>query len=219
MNAKFARLYRVGGITGLLSGVLMIVYGYVVTFHLRETLIGSAKQQLEFISHHPLSGIVHGLSVVSLILIVPTTIALLTRLGATSPIRGLLGTGFATLWIIVDIVGHLSQTAPLRALGELYTIPASNEMALSIFQVSQEFWEALSMTATFVCALMCLCAGSALIATRTHPAGYAFLIAAIAFPIGVLIPSVGIQLHVVVRGLAFILLSGTLIQTSGIKEE
>ena len=152
MNGKSTGLYLVGGIAGLLSGILMIVSGYLVMFHLKETFIGSAEQQLGFIAHHPLSGIVHGLSVVSLILIVPMIVALLALLGTTAPIRGFLGIGFAALWIFVEIVGHLSQTAPLRALGELYTNPSTNEMALSIYQVSQEFWEALSMTAaSFLC--------------------------------------------------------------------
>ena len=218
MNGKSTGLYLVGGIAGLLSGILMIVSGYLVMFHLKETFIGSAEQQLGFIAHHPLSGIVHGLSVVSLILIVPMIVALLALLGTTAPIRGFLGIGFAALWVFVEIVGHLSQTAPLRALGELYTNPSANEMALSIYQVSQEFWEALSMTAAFFCVLMCLCSGSALVAKPTRSSGYALLIAAIAFPIGLLFPSVGIQLHVAVRGLAFILLSGALIQISRIKE-
>ena len=217
MNGKSAGLYLVGGITGLLSGILMFVSGCLVIFRLKETLIGTAEQQLGFIAHHPLSGIVHGLSVVSLILIVPTIIAVLNLLGITAPTRGSLGTGFAALWIIVEIVGHLSQTAPLRALGELYTNPSASEMALSIYQVSQEFWEALSLTATFFCVLMCLCSGSALVAKRTRASGYVFLVAAIAFPIGILFPGVGIQLHVAVRGLAFILLSCTLIQNSRIK--
>ena len=218
MNGKSTGMCLVGGITGLLSGILMIVSGYLVTFHLKGTVIGSAEQQLGFITHHPLSGIVHGLSVVSLILIVPTIIALLTLFGTTAPIRGCLGTGFAALWISVEIVGHLSQTAPLRVLGELYTNPSANEMALSIYQVSQEYWEALSMTAAFVCVLMCLCSGSALAAMRTRTTGYAFLVAAIAFPVGLLIPSLGLQLHVAVRGLAFILVSSILIRTSRAKE-
>ena len=88
MNGKSAGLYLVGGITGLLSGILMFVSGCLVIFRLKETLIGTAEQQLGFIAHHPLSGIVHGLSVVSLILIVPTIIAVLNLLGITTPTRG-----------------------------------------------------------------------------------------------------------------------------------
>lgn len=218
MNGKSTRLHLVGGITGLLSGILMIVSAYLVMFHLRETFIGSAEQQLGFIAHHPLSGIVHGLAVVSLILVVPMIVAILDLLHTTASTRGSLATGFAVLWIIVEVVGHLSQTAPLRALGELYTDPSSREMALSIYQVSQEFWEALSMTAAFFCVLMCLCSGSALIAKPTRTSGYGLLIAAIAFPIGLLFPSIGIQLHAAVRGLAFIVLSSTLIQSSRTKE-
>lgn len=218
MNGKSAGVYLVGGITGVLSGILMIASAYLVMFHLRGTEIGSAEEQLGFIAQHPLAGIVHGLGVVSLILIAPTVIATLCLLGTTAPVRGSIATGFAALWVTVEIVGHLSQTAPLRALGELYTIPASSEMALSIYQVSQEFWEALSMTAAFFCVLMCLCSGSALAAKLSRTSGYALLIAAIAFPIGLLIHGVGIQLHVALRGLAFILLSVALIQNSGTTE-
>ena len=218
MNGKFTGLYLVGGITGLLSGILMIASAGVVTFRLKETLVGSTEQQLGFIAHNPLSGIVHGLGVVSLILIVPLVIAMLNVLGTTAYTRGFLATGFAAIWIVVEIVGHLSQTAPLRVLGELYTNASSSEMALSIYQVSQEFWEALSMTAAFFCVLMCLCSGSALVAKPTRTSGYVFLIAAIAFPIGLLFPNVGIQLHVAVRGLAFILLSVALIQSSRTEE-
>ena len=218
MNGKSTVLYLVGGITGLLSGILMFASACVVTFRLKETLVGSTEQQLEYIAHNPLTGIVHGLGVVSLILIVPMVIAMLNLLGTTAFTRGSLATGFAAIWIIVEIVGHLSQTAPLRALGHLYTNPSSSEMALSISQVPQEFWEALSMTAAFFCVLMCLCSGSALVAKPTRTSGYVFLIAAIAFPIGLLFPTIGIQLHVAVRGLAFILLSAALIQNSRTKE-
>ena len=214
MNGKSSRLNLVGGITGLPSGILMLVSAYLVTFHLKGTVIGSPEQQLDFIAHRPLSGIVHGVGVVSLILIVPTIMALHTRLGNTALTRAYLGACFAALWIVIEIVGHLSQTAPLRALGELYANPASKEMALSIYQVSQEFWEALSLTATFFCVLMCLCVGSALVAKSTRASGYALLIAVIAFPIGVLLPSVGIQLHVTIRGLGFIIFAVTLIQSS-----
>ena len=211
MNGRSGRFYLIGGITGLPSGILMFATAYIMVFHLREVVIGSPEQQLEIIAHRPLFGIAHGLGVVSLILIVPTIIALFVRLDITAPIRGLLSAGFAILWVVVEIVAHLSQTAPLRALGELYTNPATRETALSIYQVSQEFREALSMTATFCCVLMCLCAGSELATHRTRGVGYAFLIAVIAFPIGLLFPIIGIQLHVAIRGLAFILLAGSLI--------
>ena len=217
MKGKSIELYLVGGITGVLSGILMIAAAYIVMFHLRETFTESAKQQLGFIAHHPLSGIVHGLGVVSLILIVPTVIAKLNLLNTTASTRRSLAAGFAVLWVTVETIGHLFQTAPLRALGELYTQPSSSEMALSIYQVSQEFWEALSMTAAFLCVLTCLCTGSALAAKPTRASGYGLLIAAIAFPIGLLFPGVGIQLHVAVRGLAFILLSSVLIQNSRTK--
>ena len=219
MKGKSIGLYLVGGITGVLSGILMIAAAYIVMFHLRETFTESAEKQLGFIAHHPLSGIVHGLGVASLILIVPTVIAMLNLLGTATLTRCSLAAGFAALWVTIEIVGHLSQTAPLRALGELYTDPSTSEMALSIYQVSQELWEALSMTAAFLCVLTCFCSGSTLVAKPTRASGYGLLIAAIAFPIGLLIPGVGIQLHVAVRGLAFILLSSALIQNSRTTEE
>ncbi|MDE0297401.1 MAG: hypothetical protein OXN17_02065 [Candidatus Poribacteria bacterium] len=218
MNDKTTRLCLVGGITGLLSGILMVASAFVVMFHLKGTMVGSAEQQLGFIANQPLSGIVHGIGVVSLILIVPMAIAMFNLLRSTAVTRGFLAIGFAFLWIVVEIVGRLSQTAPLRVISELYTNHASGDMALAIYQVSQETWEAHSMTGAFLCALMCLFSGCAMAGKPTRLSGYGLLVAAIAFPIGLLIPGVGIQPHVAMRGLAFILLSIALIQNSRIRE-
>jgi len=214
MNSKFARLYLVAGITGVLSGILMLISGYLVIFRLRGAYFGTPDEQLEFVATQPLAGIVHGLSVASLILIVPTIITLLALFGGTATARGFLGAGFAVFWIVIGLVEHLCQTAPLRSLGELYSDLATREMALSIYHVSEGFWEALSLTATFFCVLMCLCCGLALIPRRNRLSGYVFLIAIVAFPIGLMARSVGIQLHVILRGVAFILFSGVLIQAA-----
>ena len=69
MNNKPVGLYLIGGVAGFLSGVLMLVSSYIVVVRLQDAALGTPALKLV--------GVTHGLSVVSLILIVPTVIALL----------------------------------------------------------------------------------------------------------------------------------------------
>ena len=172
MNNKPVGLHLIGGVTGLLSGILMLVSSYIVVMRLQDAALGTPALKLV--------GVTHGLSVVSLILIVPTIIALFVSLNATATARSYLGLGFATMWLVLEMVGHLSQTAPLRTLGELHADHPTHAMA--IYQVSEEFAEALLLTGTFFAALAALCYGLSLIGGWSRLAGYIFLIAVLAFP-------------------------------------
>ena len=209
MNKKPAELYLIGGAAGFLSGVLMLVSSYLVVMRLQAAALGTPELKLV--------GVTHGLSVVSLILIVPMVIALFVLLNTVVRTRSYLGLGFAAMWLVIEMVGHLSQTAPLRALGELHANHPTHAMA--IYQVSSEFTEALLLTGTFFASLTALCYGLSLIGGWNRLAGYTFLIAVLAFPIGMQISGIGIQLHVVLRALAFLIMSGALIKTATTEEE
>ncbi len=209
MNNKPVELYLIGGAAGFLSGVLMLVSSYLIVMRLQAAALGTPELKL--------LGVTHGLSVVSLILIVPTVIALFVWLKPAVTARSYLGLGFAVMWVVIEMVGHLSQTAPLRTLGELHADHPTHAMA--IYQVSGEFAEALLLTGTFFATLTALCYGLSLIGGRNRLAGYIFLIAALAFPIGRWIPGAGIQLHVVLRALAFLIVSGALIKIAVADED
>ena len=219
MNHKPVALYLIGGITGLLGSLLMLITSYLVTFRLQAAYLGTQDGKMAFIASHPLVGITHGLGVASLILIVPTVVALFVLLNPVATARSFLGTGFALLWLCIELVGQLSQTAPLRALSELYNDLLTLQTAVAIYNVSEEFWEACSLTGTFLSAIMSLCYGLALIGGWNRPSGYLFLIAILAFPIGLAIPGVGIQLHVALRGLAFFIVAGVLLKMATSRKE
>ena len=221
MDHKPTELYIAGGITAFLSGILMLVANYLVMFPLQAAYQGTPEQQMEFIASQPLTGITHGLSVVSLILIVPTIAALFVLLNTIVTARSYVGIGFAIVWIVVAMVGHLSQTAPLRALSELYNDPATRETAMSIYHVWEEFGEALLLTGTFFSALTAFCYGLAFIDDWNRLSGYLFLLAILAFPLGLLIPGIrghAVQAHVVLRGLAFLIVGVVLIKIAMTEE-
>ena len=211
MKTKPTELYLVGGITGLLGGILMFMPSYLFMFHVHTAHLGSPDLKLV--------GIAHGFSVASLILITPAAIALFALLRTTATARSYLGLVFALLWIGIGIVGHLSQTAPLRTLSELYDKPPSRETAMLIYHFSEELWEALSRTSAFFAVLMSLCYGLGLIKGWNRPSGYLFLLAIIAFPIGFFIPQIDVQLHIILRSLGFILAGVALIKIATSKAE
>lgn len=211
MKNRPTELYLVGGISGLLGGILMFMPSYLFMFHAHTAHLGSPDLKLV--------GAAHGFSVASLILITPAVFALFALLKSGASARSYLGLGFALLWIGIGIVGHLSQTAPLRTLSELYDKPPSRETAMLIYHFSEEFWEALSRTSAFFAVLMSLCYGLALIKGWNQPSGYLFLLAIAAFPIGFFIPQIDVQLHIILRSLGFILAGGALIKITMSKAE
>lgn len=209
MNKKPVELYLIGGTAGFLSGVLTLVSSYIIVMRLQEAGLGTPELKLV--------GMTHGLIVVSLILVVPTVIALFALLRTTGTARSYLGIGFATMWLAIEIIGHLSQTAPLRALGDLHTDHPAQ--AIAIYGISEEFAEALILTGTFFATLTALCYGLSFIGGWNRWAGYILLIAVLAYPIGMWIPNIGIQLHVVLRTLGFLIASGVLIKVASTDED
>ena len=201
MNNSLGSLYRLGGLTGILSGVLMLAS--TIWFF---TISDPSQADLGKI------GIFHGIGVVTLILLVPTLLASYGLLSSETHTRSALGASIAVLWLTIELIAHCSQTAPVNALSELMTSESANaEIGKAFYTLWGEWGEALFMTGTFLCVLLALCYGSALYAWGNPVAASLFFISIAAFPIG-LVLGLDIQLHVLIRGAAFLFLGGVLIQ-------
>ena len=201
MDKKLSSLYRLGGLTGGLSGFLMLASSIWFIFGL--SAISSLPSGTV--------GIYHGIGVVSIILLVPTLLAGYGLLSADASSRSTLGASFAIPWLVIELIAHCSQTAPLNSLSELAGESATKAIGTSLYALWTEWGEALFMTGAFLCSLLAVCYGSALLSWGNPVAGYLFLVSVIAFPVGVLL-DFGIQLHVLIRGIAFLFLGGILIQ-------
>ena len=201
MDKKLSSLYRLGGLTGGLSGFLMLASSLWFIFGLSAT------------SSLPSGtvGIYHGIGVVSIILLVPTLLAGYGLLSSDAGSRSTLGAGFAIPWLVIELIAHCSQTAPLNSLSELASESATKAIGTSLYALWAEWGEALFMTGAFLCSLLAVCYGSALHSWGNPVAGYLFFVSVIAFPVGILF-DFGIQLHVLIRGIAFLFLGGILIQ-------
>lgn len=201
MDKKLSSLYRLGGLTGGLSGFLMLASSLWFIFGLSAT------------SSLPSGtvGIYHGIGVVSIILLVPTLLAGYGLLSSDASSRSTLGASFAIPWLVIELIAHCSQTAPLNSLSELASESATKAIGTSLYALWAEWGEALFMTGAFLCSLLAVCYGSALHSWGNPVAGYLFFVSVIAFPVGVLF-DFGIQLHVLIRGIAFLFLGGILIQ-------
>ena len=201
MDNRLSSLYRLGGLTGILSGLLMLASSIWFIFNL------SSAEQFEFMGR---IGVFHGISVVTLILLIPTLLASYGLLSSEAHTRSALGASIAILWIAIELIAHCSQTAPLNTLSELADEPTT-AIGTSFYTLWTEWGEALFMTGAFLCALLALCYGSALYAWGNPIAAYLFFLSIIAFPIGLPL-GLGVQLHVLVRGIAFLFLGGVLVQ-------
>ena len=201
MDKKLSSLYRLGGLTGGLSGFLMLASSIWFIFGL--SAISSLSSGTV--------GIYHGIGVVSIILLVPTLLAGYGLLSSDAGSRSTLGASFAIPWLVIELIAHCSQTAPLNSLSELASESATKAIATSLYALWAEWGEALFMTGAFLCSLLAVCYGSALHSWGNPVAGYLFFVSVIAFPVGVLF-DFGIQLHVLIRGIAFLFLGGILIQ-------
>ncbi len=201
MDKKLSSLYRLGGLTGGLSGFLMLASSIWFIFGLSAT------------SSLPSGtvGIYHGLGVISIILLVPTLLAGYGLLSSDAGSRSTLGASFAIPWLVVELIAHCSQTAPLNSLSELASESATKAIGTSLYALWTEWGEALFMTGAFLCSLLAMCYGSALHSWGNTVASYLFFVSVIAFPVGVFL-DLGIQLHVLIRGVAFLFLGGILIQ-------
>ena len=202
MDKKLSSLYRLGGLTGVLSGFLMLASSIWFIFDLSS--ISSLSPDLGKI------GAFHGIGVVTTLLLIPTLLAGYGLLSSEASSRSILGASFAIPWIIIELIAHCSQTAPLNSLSELAGEPTA-AIGTSLYALWAEWGEALFMTGAFLCALLLLCYGSALHSWGNSIASYLFFVAIIAFPVGLFL-NLGVQLHVLIRGIAFLFLGGILIQ-------
>ena len=201
MDKKLSSLYRLGGLTGGLSGFLMLASSIWFIFGL--SAISSLPSGTV--------GIYHGIGVVSIILLVPTLLTGYGLLSTDAGSRSTLGASFAIPWLVIELIAHCSQTAPLNSLSELAGESATKAIGTSLYALWTEWGEALFMTGAFLSSLLAVCYGSALLSWGNPVAGYLFLVSVIAFPVGALL-GFGIQLHVLIRGIAFLFLGGILIQ-------
>ena len=217
MDKKLSSLYRLGGLTGILSGFLMLASSVWFIFDLSSVFSLPTKELLELMGK---IGIYHGIGVVTLILLIPTLLASYGLLSSEASARSILGTTFAVAWLIIELIAHCSQTAPLRALSGLASESATVSIGTSFYTLWAEWGEALFMTAAFLCVLLALCYGSALSSWGNPVASYLFFISVVAFPVGVILfKDFGIQLHVLTRGIAFLFLGGVLIQAPSVEDE
>lgn len=203
MHRKLSSLCTLGGATGILSSLVLVASGCWFIFAAPNARI---------------VGILHGVGIVTLILLVPTLLATYMLLNSEVRVRSTLGVTFALLWVIIELLAHCSQTAPLRVLSELQT-PSTGETD-AVVKLWGEWGEALFMTSAFLCVLMALCYGTALHSWGNPVAAYLFFASIIAFPVSVWLISEGTQvavfrelaLHVIFRGVAFFVLGGILLQ-------
>lgn len=205
MDKKLSSLYRIGGVTGGLSGFLMLASSLWYIFGLSSI---ASETQLESIGK---IGIFHGIGVITIILLVPTVLAGYGLLSSEANLRSTLGLSFAIPWLVIELIAHCSHTAPLNSLSELAGEPATATIGTALYTLWEEWGEALFMTGAFLCALFALCYGSALLSWGNQIAGYLFFLALIAFPAGILL-DLGIHLHVLIRGIAFLFFGGVLIR-------
>ncbi|MDE0396940.1 MAG: hypothetical protein OXL96_03950 [Candidatus Poribacteria bacterium] len=211
MDKQLSALYRLGGLTGILSGFLMLASSIWFVFGLSSVGLFPSAAQFGKI------GIFHGIGVVTLILLVPTLLASYGLLSSEAHTRSALGASIAILWLVIELVAHCSQTAPINELSKLAGKTAPTEIGESLYILWAEWGESLFMTGAFLCALLALCYGSALHTWGNPVASYLLFISIIAFPVGIFLKSsghlhYGIELHVLIRGIAFLFLGGVLIQ-------
>ena len=204
MDKKLSSLYRLGGLTGGLSGFLMLASSIWFIFGLSSISSPSSTELGRL-------GIFHGIGVVTIILLVPTLLAGYGLLSSDAGSRSTLGASFAIPWLVIELIAHCSQTAPLNSLSELAGESVTATIGTSLYALWAEWGEALFMTGAFLCAILAICYGSALHSWGNPVAGYLFFVSVIAFPVGVLL-DFGIQLHVLIRGIAFLFFGGILIQ-------
>lgn len=211
MDRKLSALYRLGGLTGILSGFFMLASSIWFIFGLSPIL---SEKQFELIGR---IGIFHGIGVVTLILLIPTLLASYGLLSSEAGTRSILGATFAVSWFIIELIAHCSQTAPLNELSKLANETSTASIGESLYTLWVEWGEALFMTGAFLCALLAICYGSALGTWGNSIGMYLFFISVIAFPVGVLL-NMDIQLHVLTRGIAFLFLGGILVQAPAAEE-
>ena len=211
MDKNLSSLYRLGGLTGILSGFLMLTSSIWFIFGLSSIL---SEKQFELIGR---IGVFHGIGVLTLILLIPTLLASYGLLSSEAGTRSILGAIFAVSWLIIELIAHCSQTAPLNELSKLANETSTASIGESLYTLWVEWGEALFMTGAFLCALLAICYGSALGAWGNSIGMCLFFISVLAFPVGVIL-NMDIQLHILTRGIAFLFLGGILLQAPAEEE-
>ena len=191
------RLYFMGGLTSILGGLLMLLTS--IWFILQ----GDASP----------ADVIHGVSVVIPILIVPTVLATTFLLIKDVKTMTLMGIGFALLWVVIELLAHGSQTAPLNTINELIEKPASEAIGSHFSKVWKEWGNALIKIGAFLFSLAALCYGISLRTWGNTTSAYLLIIAALSFAI-TFIPGVDFYWHVLVRGTAFLFLGGVLMSAT-----
>ncbi|RKU26005.1 hypothetical protein C6497_14570 [Candidatus Poribacteria bacterium] len=187
-------LFLTGGITGILAALLMIFTGFMFMFHNSDR-----------------PDIMHGVSVVMMLLIVPTLVATTVLVLNEARTGTLIGIAFATLWVILELIAHLTQTSPLKiVLGQAVS---QHEFGSVFTKIWLDLNESLTLTAGFTYAIMALCFGFSIGIWGNTGSAFLLIISAISFAIP-FIPGVNFNIHILIRGLAFLFLSGVLMQAS-----
>ncbi len=186
------RIYFIGGLTSFLGGLLMLFTSILFLIQ------GDERQD-----------VIHGISVVIPILVVPTVIAITVLLIKDVKTGALLGVGFAALWVVIELIAHGSQTAPLNTIKELIQNSATEEVKDNFIAVWDEWGNALIKISAFLFSLAALSYGLSLRTWGNPTSAYLLIIAALSFAI-TFIPGVHFYWHVLVRGIAFLFLGGVL---------
>ena len=187
-------LQVLGGTTSIISGLLMAITSLWFIFQPES-------------SHDT----IHGVSVPMLILLVPTVVATTVLLLKEAKTGALLGIGFAVLWIMIELIAHCSQTAPLKTLNEMIQAAATEDFGKAFDQVWDEWANALTLIGAFIYSVAALCYGISLRAWGNSASAYLLILSAIVFAI-TFIPGVDLYWHVLIRGVAFLFLGGVLLQ-------
>ncbi len=187
------RIYFIGGLTSFIAGLLMLFTSILFLIQ------GDQRPD-----------VIHGISVVIPILIVPTVIATTVLLIKDVKTGALLGVGFAVLWVVIELIAHGSQSAPLSTINELMPNSTTEKAEKNLIAVWEEWGNALIKISAFLFSLAALCYGLSLRTWGNPISAYLLIIAALSFAI-TFIPGVEFYWHVLVRGLAFLFLGGVLI--------
>ena len=187
-------LFLTGGILGILAALLMIFTGFMFIFNNSDR-----------------PDIMHGVSVLMMLLIVPTLVATSVLLFNEARTGTLIGIAFAALWVILELIAHLTQTSPLKiVLGQAVS---QQEFGSLFTKIWLDLNETLTLTAGFTYAIMALCFGFSIGLWGNPGSAFLLIISAITFSI-TFIPGVNFNIHILIRGLALLFLSGVLMQAS-----
>lgn len=194
MSDNSKSLYNFGSITAVISGLAMIFLGYWFTFQ-RDNLIEA----------------MHGVGVVTSILLVPTIIATTILLIKDAKNSALLGFGFATFWIMFELLAHSSQTAPLKEIGALIDEETTQEIGTAIKSVLTNSVEAMTFIGLFFFIVSAVFYGVSMRKWgNTISANLLFISAIVS--IATFFIGVEFNWHLFVRGITFLFLGGVLFQ-------